>query len=74
MTKKRTVRIQNLTAKIASLVLAVTVWFLVGILLEDQRQSGKAPVEQTILGPAVIPDLQGPEDDGGSEDQKPTVH
>lgn len=74
MSKNRTVRIRNLTAKIASLFLAVVVWYLVKVLLEEQRRSGKDPEEPTILGPAVNPDLQGAGEAVKPEKEKPTVH
>lgn len=74
MSKKRTVRIRNLTAKFASLFLAVVVWFLVKVLLEDRRESGKPVVAPTILGPAVNPDLQGTGEPVKPEEEKPTVH
>ena len=74
MSKKRKVQIRNLTAKISSLFLAVVVWFLVKVLLEDRRLSGKSEEEPTILGPAVNPDLQGNGEPAKPEVEKPTVH
>lgn len=74
MSKKKTVRIQNLTAKLASLFLAVIVWFLIKDLLENQRREGKSPDEPTILGPAINPDLQGTGEPVAPEKEKPTVH
>ncbi len=74
MSKNRTIRIQDLTAKIASLFLAVVVWYLIKILVEEQRRTGKLPEEPAILGPAVNPDLQGNEEPVKPEKEKPTVH
>lgn len=74
MRRKRTGQSQNLTAKVASLFLAVVVWFLIEDLLENQRLSGKSPKEIDILGPAINPDLQGTGDPVKPEKEKPTVH
>lgn len=74
MSKKRTVLSRNLTAKVASLFLAVVVWFLVKDLLENQRRAGKPVEEPTILGPAINPDLQGTGEPVKPEKEKPTVH
>lgn len=74
MSKNKTVRIRNLTAKAASLFLAVVVWYLVKILLVEQRRTGKEPERPNILGPAVNPDLQVPEQPVEPEKEKPTVH
>ena len=76
MSKNRTFWSRNLTAKIASLILAVAVWFLVGILLEDPRRSDKDSGASSLLGPAVYPDLQIPElgEEEEPEKETPTVH
>lgn len=74
MSSKRIVRPQNLTAKVASLVLAVIVWFLIKDLLENQRRNGDSEVEPPILGPAINPDLQGAETPPEPKKETPTVH
>lgn len=74
MSRKRTVQIRNLTAKVASLLLAVIVWFLITDLLENQRRSGKNPDEQSILGEAINPDLQGTGEPVEPKKETPTVH
>lgn len=74
MSRKKTVRIRNLTAKVASLFLAVIVWFLIQDLLENQRRAGKPLDAPTILGPAINPDLQGTGDPVEPEKETPTVH
>jgi len=66
-------------AKIASLILAVAIWFLIKDLLESQRRAGKSPEQEppTILGPAINPDLQGgstADDEEDDKEEKPTVH
>lgn len=73
MSRKRTGQIQNLTAKLASLFLAVIVWFLIEDLLKNQRLSGKSPEEIDILGPAINPDLQGT-GEAVEPEEVPTVH
>lgn len=74
MSRKKTVQIQNLTAKLASLALAVIVWFLITDLLENQRRAGESPVETSILGDAINPDLQGPGEAVEPKKETPTVH
>lgn len=74
MNSKRAAQAQNLTAKVASLVLAVIVWFLIKDLLDSQRRNGTSPDEPTILGPAINPDLQGFDSPAEPEKEVPTKH
>ena len=71
MSKK--IQIQNLTAKAASLFLAVVVWFLIKFPLQNQPQVDQPSVGPEIdLGPFINPDLQ--EKPAESVKETPTVH
>ena len=74
MSRKRTVQIRNLTAKVASLILAVIVWFLITDLQKNQRGEDKVLDDSALLGPAFNPDLQGTGESASPEEEKPTVH
>ncbi len=74
MSKKRVIRVRNLTAKVASLFLAMIVWFLIQDLLNNQRFAGKPIEEPAILGPAINPDLQGAGETVEPKKETPTVH
>ena len=74
MSRKRTVQIRNLTAKVASLFLAVIVWFLITDLQKNQGRDGETPDDSALLGPAFNPDLQGPSEPVEPRKETPTVH
>ncbi|MDP0492668.1 MAG: hypothetical protein Q7Q71_16610 [Verrucomicrobiota bacterium JB023] len=67
-------RIRNLTAKIASLGLAIAVWFLISDHLDSQNNLNRIEEEAPLgLAPAVNPDIQGAKE-VEEVPEKPTVH